>query len=130
MAGLAEKNHTLFHRVGNIRIPASSIIEVTVGMVIIGIVFAIALMIYTQLSGSSKNLQQLKYSGKMKSIARETVLQGSWIDETITDEQVIIQKEVIPYGNTKGLFLLQLEALGSDNKVLASQQTIHYVDQY
>ena len=112
------------------KISASSLVEVTVGMVLISLVIGFALMIYTNVSASATSSQHLKYQLLLREVARETVQQQTFSSETWQDEPVTIHKTVTPYPGTEGGWAIELEAVRSDERVIATYQTIVYAPSY
>ena len=114
----------------NNKLPASSLVEVTVGMVLISLVIGFALMIYTNVLRSSSPLQRLKYQLTLQDMARQTVRQQTFSNETTTHETVAIHKTVNPYPDTEGGWLIQLEAIGPDQTIITQYQTVAYDPSY
>ena len=108
------------------KLTASSLVEVTVGMVLISIAIGFALMIYLNVSASAPTLQSLKYQLALRAIARETEQQRVFLNQTWQEESVTIHKVVRPYPEASGTWLIELEATGADQRTLATYQTIVY----
>ena len=112
------------------KIPASSLLEVTVGMVLISMVIGFALMIFTNVSLSVTHLSKLHYQLVLQSMAQETIRSQTYYNEIQQDEGVTIQKTVQQYPNTTGVWLLKLEATRADQVTVATYQTIAYDPSY
>ena len=112
------------------KLSASSLVEVTVGMVLISLAIGFALMIYMNVSASAPALQQLNYQLTLRAMAQETEEQQTFLDQTWQDESVTIRKAVQPYPEAEGAWLIELEAIGPNQRVLATHQTIVYAPSY
>ena len=114
----------------NKKLRASSLVEVTVGMVLISLVIGFALMIYTNVSQSAPHLSKLRCQLTLQRIAQQTVSEQTFFSETQADEAVTIHKTVRPYPEADGAWLIELEAIGPDQRVIATYQTIAYAPSY
>ena len=112
------------------KLPASSLVEVTVGMVLISMVIGFALMIFTNVSLSATNLSKLHYQLVLQSIAQETVRNQTFYNETQQDEVVTIQKAVQQHPDAEGVWLIELQAVRADQVTVATYQTIAYDPAY
>lgn len=112
------------------KLRASSLVEVTVGMVLISLVIGFALMIYANVARSAPPLTKLKYQLVLREFAQQTVQQQTFFDETQHHETVTIQKAVLPYPDEPGAWLIELQAIGPDQSVLATYQMITYAPSY
>ena len=112
------------------KIPASSLLEVTVGMVLISMVIGFALMIFTNVSLSTTHLSKLHYQLVLQDMAQETIRNQTFHNETQQDEVVTIQKTVHQYPNTTGAWLIELEATRADQVTVATYKTIAYDPAY
>ena len=112
------------------KLSASSLVEVTVGMVLISMVIGFALMIFTNVSLSATHLSKLHYQLVLQSIAQETIRNQTFHDETRQDEVVTIQKTVDQHPDAEGAWLIELEAIRADQVIVATYQTIAYDPAY
>ena len=112
------------------KMSASSLVEVTVGMVLISMVIGFALMIFTNVSLSATNLSKLHYQLVLQNIAQETIRDQTFYNETQQDEVVTIQKTVHQHPNAEGAWLIELEAIRADQVTVATYQTIVYDPTY
>lgn len=110
----------------NKKLAASSLVEVTVGMVLISMVIGFALLIYTNVSRSTHSLQEVKCQLQLEMIARETIREQAFYPQIWQDEVVTVRQQVSPYPATEGAWLIQLTAFRADQTVLATYQTIAY----
>jgi hypothetical protein len=108
-----------------IRIRASSLVEVSIAMVITGIVFSAALMIMLNIASGSDNLQKVKYDLLLRQMVQETVQHKTYLSGTIVDGTITIEKEIITYLENPELFMLRFTAWRGE-KELAKYKTLVY----
>ena len=106
------------------QLPASSILEVIVSMVIIVIVFGIAMMIYTNVLRLSLSIKKLK----VEALLQETMLKAERNTENITQSVTIsdfrIEQEVKPYQDIAGLTEIHLTAFDANQQKIAELQKV------
>jgi hypothetical protein len=106
------------------KIPAASLFETIVALMIIMIVFGIAMTIYVNVMRNSSSLSELKASQKLEEIARDTKEKKSYFDEKFEDEGTIIEKKVSKYQGKEELLLIDIQAFDKENKRLAERKEI------
>ncbi|MNT07779.1 hypothetical protein D3C72_1424960 [compost metagenome] len=94
----------------NKRIRAGSLVEVVVALVIIMTVFALSLMIYIKIMGASFSGRKLWANSKLKEVANQVKKEHRFKDDTINEDELIIDITVKPYPQSSDLILLELEA--------------------
>jgi Tfp pilus assembly protein PilE len=106
------------------RLPASSILEVIVSMVIIVIVFGIAMMIYTNVLRLSLSAKKLK----AQALLQETMLKAEHSSEntsqSVTVDDFRIEQEVKPYQDNAGLTEIHLTAFDPNQQKIAELQKV------
>jgi len=115
------------HKLLQSKVPASSIIEVTVAMVLIVMTFAFALMIYLNVTATGGNLQKLKYANRLQQMAIEDARNNDYLGITLEEEDATIIKAVAPYRNNPQLLLVSYKALQGNDRVLATHEILVYV---
>ena len=109
------------------RLPASSLIEVTVAMVLIVMTFAFALMIYLNITATGGNLVRLQYANRLQQMAVADARNNDYLGITLEEDNATIIKEVVPYKNTAQLLLVRYTALQGTDRVLATYEHLVYV---
>ena len=106
------------------KVPASTILEVVVSMVIIVIVFGIAMMIYNnvlRLSLSSKNI-------KAEAILQQALLQAEQgrqlAGQSLTVDDFRVEQEIQPYGNDGNLTEIDLTAYDANQQKAAELKKV------
>ncbi|MDB5090871.1 MAG: hypothetical protein JWR09_4865 [Mucilaginibacter sp.] len=106
------------------RLPASSILEVIVSMVIIVIVFGIAMMIYTNVLRLSLSVKKLK----VQALLQQTMLKAERSTENTTLSVIIgdfrIEQEIKPYQDNAGLTEIHLTAFDANQQKIAELQKV------
>lgn len=92
------------------RIKAGSIVEVVVALVIIMTVFALSLMIYIKIIGSSYSSRKLWVNSKLKEVANQIKEEHIFKDDIINEDELTINVTIKPYAQSSDLILLELEA--------------------
>ena len=108
------------------RIHASSLIEVMISLVLIGIVFSAAMLIYGNIIASSKTVSGLKYQMKLKEIAEEIITDEVYLSDEFFLDEVKIVTEVNNYNNRVNLIHLSIRAVDANNEVLAQHNQLIY----
>ena len=111
------------------KVKSSSIVEVTVALVIISVVFGIFIMIYTNLISGGKTLQRVKYQEQLKVSYQEMLRSENYVDSMATDGAVTISRKVSRYKNTSDLLLVEMKAVHENGSTWAEQKFLLYVPQ-
>jgi hypothetical protein len=106
---------------------ASSILEVTVALVIISLVFGMFMMIYMNILSGDLYLQKMKYEGKLALQYNEIIRLKDFTDGVKEDGTVRIFQKIIPYKDDATVKLIELKAITPEGKVLAQRKQLHYV---
>lgn len=106
------------------KIKSSSILEVVVSLVLITIVFSISFMIYHNVMRSGVSIRQMEASKKIEWHFAKTIQDKSYIDETIEEDDFIIQKKVSQFYNQENIYKIEFEVFNIEQKLLAYQRRI------
>ncbi|HAA11759.1 MAG TPA: hypothetical protein DCE41_08705 [Cytophagales bacterium] len=113
----------------NSRVAGASLVEVTVSMVLLSVIFLAAWMIFGQLIASSS--QRLVRSAEAQAEA--------WLDASLAEQDFLpdrqftewgqLERKVSPHPDYYGLVLLEVRALGADAREIAHVQQWVYVEE-
>ena len=106
------------------KIKSSSILEVVVSLVLITIVFSISFMIYHNVMRSGISIQQMLASKKIEGYFTKTKTEKSFVNETIEEDDFIIQKKVSQFDNQPKIYKIEFEAYNKEQRLLAYQRSI------
>lgn len=110
------------------RIPASSIVEITVAAVILVLVFSLALAICARLAQHGPSQRQQRGQQLVQELAATTLRSRAWHDQTTVVGSFTLERVVAPYQRGQpSLLHLQVRALDQEQKVLAQYQQVIYV---
>jgi hypothetical protein len=115
------------------RVIASSLVEVTVAMILVIMVFGMALSIYLKVTGSGVTLQRLRHRLMLQAYANQTKREGSFLDARIEKESgegpvLTIEKKVMPYQGNPRLLLLELQLVNSEeDSIIGRYKELVYV---
>lgn len=111
-------------KIRSYRLPASSLLEVMVALVVIFTVFGLATSLYVKITMSSYHLAQAKAMAELGKIAADTKLNQTFIDETFPLGSFTVQKTVKEYAAQPNLLEIRFEAKDVNNKVLGEKKQI------
>lgn len=109
-----------------LKIQASSILEVTTAMVLVGIIFVISTMIYFNLTASGKSRRQIKTEHLLNHLVQENVANKLFLDQQYDYETLTVFQQVVFYEQNNNLFWFRLEAQDKDGKVIARFNRLVY----
>jgi Tfp pilus assembly protein PilV len=107
-----------------LKVNASTILEVVIAMVMIILVFGMAMMIYTNVLRMSLSVKKLK----AQAILQETLLKDGQANNNATQSFTIddfrIEQEVTNYNNDSGLTDIHLTAYDGNGQKMAELQKV------
>ena len=105
-------------------LPASTLFETLISMIIIMMCFGISLTIYLNVSASNNSMQKLKAQLLLNSLALEAKEKNNFVEEYIETESLIIEKTIRPYPQTEKLGVLTYIAKDKNEKLLAKHSEL------
>lgn len=99
------------------RLPASTLVEVLISMVIIMAVFVVAIGIYTKVTQSGFSFSRIEAQQQMKKIMAESIENKDWEDAVITVDSIEYKKNVNPYAGYTDLLLITIDASQQGRKL-------------
>lgn len=109
------------------RLKASSLVEVTVSMVVMVMVFSMALIIYLNVTGAGITSPKLQLKMFLQSYAAKTKREKVFKNEELKWEQYIIRKIVLPYKGNTDLLLCTYSAYNQSEKLVAERKELVYL---
>ena len=97
---------------------AATLLESMVAMVVVLLSFGIALMIYVNVANSNNSQQRLGVYLALNEVLADTVEDAAFTDEETKEGVLTIVKTVQPYGRSKSLIEIHLEARDLNGKIL------------
>jgi ABC-type amino acid transport system permease subunit len=107
------------------RLPASSLVEVTVAAAILVLVFGLALGVCARLVRHGPGPQQLQARQLVQERAAQTIRAQQWQNRTDKVGHILIEQTITPALNRPHLYQLHVVALVQDS-VIASHQALVY----
>jgi hypothetical protein len=108
-----------------LRLPASSLVEVTVATTILVLVFGLALGSFARLSLTGPRQFQLRGQQLVGSLAAETVRQHAWHAISRREGVIALEQEVLPYARVPHLWQLRVTASVRGREIARLQQLIY-----
>jgi Tfp pilus assembly protein PilV len=105
-------------------IPASSIVEVLISMVVIMVVFGIAMMIYSNVMQSSLSVKKLRAQAVLNQTLKADESSANVASTSFTVDDLSIQQTIKSYGDENNLTEVDLAAYDANGKELI---TLHKV---
>lgn len=101
-------------------LPAATLVEVLIALVLVMLAFGLGLTTYSTVLSSSGNEQRLQARMVLEEIMLHTKAQQLWVDQTVNHGQLRIEQTLAPYaGENDGLQTLTLTAYNQHDKQLA-----------
>lgn len=110
------------------RILAGSLIEITVAVTLLSMVFMFSVLIYINASKTTNSYYKLKLANHLRYIANETVSNKDFIDEEIIFDDYSIKKRVDFYKDYANLIHLKIEGYNKSGRLICSHDRIIYED--
>jgi hypothetical protein len=107
------------------RLPASSLLEVTVATAILVLVFGLALGSLARLTLTGPRQLELRGRQLVAHYAAETSRQRAWHARSWEEEGLVIEQEVIPSPTIPHLLTLRLTASAHGQQVTQLQQLVY-----
>jgi hypothetical protein len=107
------------------RLPASSLVEVTVASTILVLVFGLALASLTRLASSGPQQLQLRTQQLVARTAAETIRHREWQTRTWREGSVELAQEVLPTPQAPGLFTLRITATVRGREIARFHQLVY-----
>jgi type II secretory pathway pseudopilin PulG len=107
-----------------VRLPASSLIETVLAMVLIGVVFSITTMIIVNVSRAGFTNEKMEAFAIAGELAQSTIKDQQFFDETITIGNYEAVRSVEDYDHTPNLKLLKIQVYRQDEKLLATRRQL------
>jgi len=112
---------------GSLRLKASSLIEVTVALVIISMIFTIAITIYLNVQRSGFSTGKLLHNVMLDDAYNETMKARDYTSKEIQYDEVTLFRDVKRSDLNKNLIMLKLELRNTDGALLAERKYLLYV---
>lgn len=109
------------------RLKASSLIEVTVALVIISLIFTVAITIYLNVQRSGFSTGKLMHNVLLDDAYNQAVTSKKFVDKEIQYKDVTVFQSVIRKDDNKNLVTLRLELRNTDGVLLGERKYILYV---
>lgn len=109
-------------------LPASSILEVVVALVLVMIIFGISMTLLANVSRSGVSLQQFKGTLLLNELYTSTKDGKTFYDEEINEGGNVIHKKVSKYNKMPHLMLLELEIVNPEGRQLAQRKDLILLD--
>jgi type II secretory pathway pseudopilin PulG len=103
----------------NSKLPASSILEVVIAMVLIVIVFGIAMTIFANVLRTTLSVKQLRAQAILQEIFSAGGTYQTFENRTFQSGDLTITETVSPYGGEKDLVSVKLEAFDQNKESTA-----------
>jgi Tfp pilus assembly protein PilV len=106
------------------KLKAFSIIESMVSMVIVVIVFSLSTMAIANVTTTGMSKEKQDAYMLVKQMRNITLKSERFIDESVEEKGLIIQKTILNYNRSEDLRVLLIEALKDEKKLFESREII------
>lgn len=113
-----------YHKFGRKLLKGSSLVEVLVAMIIIMSSLAAGVILYGKIHKSSLIRMKITANLHVEKIMTETRASKEFVDKEFTIDNIIIQREFIPYEEYENLQVMQVKAINKEGKVLLEKKEI------
>ena len=108
----------------NSKIPAFTIMESMVSIIIVMTVFSLASIVILNVTSTGMSREKKDAYGLVNLMRNETLQQERYIDETLTVDELMLEKTILDYGKGKGLKVLLIEVFKGKEKLIESRELI------
>lgn len=106
------------------KIKAFTILESMVSMVIVMIVFGLSSIVMINMANSGITKDEQLAHALVKLLRNETIKQHRFIDESIVEGEITIEKSILDYRNGQNIKILLMEAYLGDKKMFENKELI------
>jgi hypothetical protein len=113
----------------NKKLPASTIVETIMSMLLVFIAFGIGIGVYTNILRNDAISAQSSAATILQRLALEAKTKDRMLDETLTVANFRIEKKVSLYkglANTNDLYRLELQAFDPNDRLICSHESLLY----
>ncbi|HEY0056918.1 MAG TPA: hypothetical protein VGB63_16325 [Pedobacter sp.] len=96
------------------RVPASTLLEVIISMVVMMAVFTVAIAIFTKVTQSGYSSSKVEAQQQMQIVMQESIENRDWQNGVLVVDSIEYTKRVSNYTGYADLFLVTLEAKQQD----------------
>jgi len=107
---------------------ASSMLEVLVAMVLFAVIFSLGINLYVKIVQSSFSGSKLKASLLLTHLAEQTKKEKAFVDATLEEGAVRVEREIKMYNGNKSLLILEFKAYDQADSLLAQRKELYSVD--
>jgi hypothetical protein len=109
------------------KIQATTIVETIVALLLVFISFGIGISVYLNIMRTDALVLKTKAATVLERIMKETKQEDRFIDENIEEGILTISKKISKYdAKIEGLYILSLEAVNPENRVIHSLKELVY----
>ena len=106
------------------QLKAFSIVETLVALVLISLAFGAGAMIYLNVLSTSNIALKEKANLVLEEIYQKTILTERYVSEELVERQFRVEKKIQPYRNNSKVYLLELKAFDTKDKLMATHRTL------
>ena len=111
------------------RLKASSLLEATIALTVITIVFSLGWMTVNHVMDSSPIAHRNRADRVLEVVLEQTEQQSSFYNEEIKMDGYLIKKMVRPHPEFEGVYILSLQALGAQGALISEKQQLFKWDE-
>lgn len=105
---------------------ASTLVESIVALLILSIGVGMGMITYLNVIRADRADLKFRIKIAASGLVSKIVADGFWMDEEVTGKGYTLNKTVVLYNNTEGLYLVSVKATGAGGELLYSERTIIY----
>lgn len=109
------------------KLPAHSIVEAMVAMMIIMLSFGIGMSIYLNILTAERTIAKTNVNVILNDLLEQTKLEDSFIDETTKSRIGIIEKSITKYNENESTYLLELKFYDHQKSLIHELREILYL---
>lgn len=99
-------------------------LEVIVAMVVILIVFVLATGIYANVVRTSPSMKQQRVKALVSGLLERSIAEGSWEDEVLVIDSLVLEKTVVPYQAYQDLLLVRVVAVEAGKEIARVKKVV------
>ena len=112
-----------------VRLKASSLLEATIALTVITIVFSLGWMTINHVMDSSPIAHRSRADRVLEVVLEQTEQQSSFFNEEIKMDGYLIKKVVRPHPEFEGVYILSLQVLGTQGQLISEKQKLFKWDE-
>lgn len=106
------------------KLPASTLIEVLISMVIIMAVFVVGIAVFARVTQSGFSMSRTEAQQQMHKIIQESIANNDWEEQQVIQDSILYVKSVNEYSGYPDLLVIEVNAMQQERNIGTLRQLV------